>query len=380
VGGPLAGVQVLDLSAVGPGSRCTAALRDLGASVTKIGALRSEKRPEPRFFAYGGLRGMRRVRIDLRADRGRSTFLGLVRAADVVVESFRPGVAERLGVGYEQAQAANAGIVYCSVTGYGQVGPSASFAGHDLNYLATGGYLGTQGRRADGGPAMPGATIADAAAGGLHAALAIAAALYQRATGGSGCFLDVSTADGVLHLMSLFVDEYLATGVEVGPGSALLTGGFACYDLYAAGDGKWLAVAAIEPAFFANLCRELGLVEWAAAQYDESKQDELRTVLRDAFATRGRDEWVQALAHLDTCVAAVRSVAEVADAAEHLVVQVTDPQAGSFRQLGPVLAGTARPAEPVVLPGTETHVEAVLADAGFSADDIAGLVAEGVVE
>jgi alpha-methylacyl-CoA racemase len=373
-------VRVLDLSAVGPGSRCTAALRDLGASVTKVGALRSEKRPEPRFFAYGGLRGMRRVRIDLRADRGRATFLGLIRAADVVVESFRPGVAGRLGVGYEQARAANPGIIYCSVTGYGQLGPSASFAGHDLNYLAAGGYLGTQGRRADGGPAMPGATIADAAAGGLHAALAIAAALYQRAAVGTGCFLDVSTADGVLHLMSLFLDEYLATGVEVGPASALLTGGFACYDMYPAADGKWLAVAAIEPAFFANLCHELGLAEWAGTQYDGSKQDELRAVIRDAFASRERDEWVQALAHLDTCVSAVRSIAEVADTAEHLLLQVTDPQAGSFRQLGPVLAGAACPAEPVMLPGTETHTEAVLADSGFSVDEIAGLLAAGVVE
>src|SRR3989442_14411693 len=148
-------------------------------------------------------------------------------------------------------------IVYGSLSGYGQDGPYAQWAGHDINYLAVGGFLATQGRRADGGPAFPGATIADAAGGGLQAALAIAAALVRRSAANEGSFLDVSTTDGVLYLMSLFVDEHLATGASVEPGSELLTGKYACYDVYQARDGGWLAVGAIEGTFFANLCKAL---------------------------------------------------------------------------------------------------------------------------
>ncbi len=153
----------------------------------------------------------------------------------------------------------NPRIVYCSTSGFGQDGPRSGWAGHDLDYLAVGGYLAATGPRADGGPPVPGATIADAAGGGMHAALAVCAALVGRATTGEGTFLDVSVADGVLWLMSLAVDEHLATGTEPGPGHDVLTGRYACYDTYRAADGKWLAVAAIEAKFFANLCRALGL-------------------------------------------------------------------------------------------------------------------------
>src|SRR5437870_3908855 len=149
----LGGVSVLDLSTVGPASRCTAALRDLGASVTKVLAPEG-KQIEPPFFAYGAGRGMRSVRIDLKTESGLREFLELCREADVVVESYRPGVAERLGIGYDAVHDVNPMIVYASLSGYGQDGPYAQWAGHDINYLAVGGFLGTQGRRPDGGPAI----------------------------------------------------------------------------------------------------------------------------------------------------------------------------------------------------------------------------------
>jgi alpha-methylacyl-CoA racemase len=342
--GLLSGVTVLDHSTVGPAARATAALRDLGASVVKVAAPASAARIEPPHYAYGAHRSMKRVRLDLKSSEDRSRFLSLVGEADAVVEAFRPGVADRLGVGYEACREANPRIVYCAISGYGSSGPYAAWAGHDINYLAVGGFLATQGRTADGGPAFPGVTLADAAGGGLQAALAISAALVRRDATGEGTFLDVSTADGVLHLMSLFLDEHLATGASVEPGSELLTGRYACYDLYRARDGGWLAVGAIEGVFFANLCRALGCERFIDAQFDDARQDEIRTAFREAFATRDRDVWASALAGADTCVSPVLSIAEVARDPHHIArgsfVDVVRADGRAFRQVGPVLAGS----------------------------------------
>jgi alpha-methylacyl-CoA racemase len=341
----LQGVSVLDLSTVGPASRCTAALRDLGARVTKVLAPEG-KQIEPPFFAYGAGRGMTSVRLDLKSEEGLAGFLGLCSKADVVVESYRPGVAARLGIGYDALQDVNPMIVYASLSGYGQDGPYAQWAGHDINYLALGGFLGTQGRRADGGPAIPGTTIADGAGGGLHAALSICAALFHRERTGRGAYLDVSTTEGVLHLMSLFVDEFLATGRQISPGSSLLTGKYACYDVYECADGKWLSVGAIEPQFFANLCDALGHAGLAGDQMEDSKQDEIRAVFAAAFRTKARDDWVAELAGKNTCVAPVLSIEEVTRD-EHLrargaFIDARHSDHGTFEQVGPVLAGAPR--------------------------------------
>ncbi len=210
-GGPLEGVTVLDLASVGPAARCTRLLADYGATVVKVGAVpgTGAQPITPPFYAYSGSRYLIRTAIDLKVEEGRQAFLALVRTADVVVESFRPGVVDRLGIGFEDLCAVNPGIILCSTTGYGQNGPRSAWAGHDINYLAQGGYLATTEPAADGGPPVSGATIADAAGGGMHAALAVMAALVGRAAGGPGVHLDVSIADGVLWLTSLAVDEYL---------------------------------------------------------------------------------------------------------------------------------------------------------------------------
>src|SRR5207302_1354649 len=198
-------------------------------------------------------------------------------------------------IGFDVVRDVQPLIVYASLSGYGQDGPYEQWAGHDINYLAVGGFLGTQGRRADGGPAMPGATIADGAGGGLHAALSICAALFHRERTGEGAYLDVSTTEGVLHLMALFVDEFLATGRETGPGTSLLTGKYACYDVYECADGRWISVGAIEPQFFANLCRALGCEDLEPSQMDDARQDEIRSAFREAFRRKARDEWVAEL-------------------------------------------------------------------------------------
>jgi alpha-methylacyl-CoA racemase len=382
----LEGTTVLDLSTVGPAARATRILADYGATVVKVGAppRKAGVQIEPAFWAYSAGRGTKRVRLDLKAPAGREAFLRLAGCADVVVESFRPGVVDRLGIGYDAVRAVNAGIVYCATSGYGQDGPAARHAGHDLDYLAVGGYLATGGRRADGGPPLPGATVADSAAGGMHAALAVLAALLRRARTGEGAYLDVAVADGVLQLMALSVDEHLATGATPGPGHDVLTGRYAFYDTYRARDGGWLAVGAIEPAFWANLCRALGLERWIAHQTDDAVQDAIREDLRRAFATRDRDEWVAELAPADTCVAPVLAVDELVRhpwlEARGVFVEAEHPVHGCFRQLGPVLAGAPRPSGPVAVPdASRTDTEELLAAAGLDREEIGKLRAEGVV-
>lgn len=384
--GALCGTRVLDLASVGPGARASRILADYGADVVKVGAVPRSGAVQitPPHYAYSGNRGMRRASFDLKSDEGRSAFLALADRADVVVESFRPGVAARLGIGAGDLLARNPRLVYCSTSGYGQHGPRRSWAGHDLNYLAVGGYLDCSGRREDGRPALPGATVADIAAGGMQAAMSVMGALLERERTGTGQHLDVSIADGVLAMMSLYADEYLATGTEPGPGHYILTGRYACYEVYECSDGRYISVGAIEPAFWANLCRELGLEQWVGSQLDDAVQDRIRADLAAAFAGRSRDEWVDQLGPADCCVAPVNSIAEaVADPqyeARGTVVPALHPTAGEFRQLAPIWAGTELPELPVDVPdGTASDAAALLVEAGCDAERVSAWIDGGVV-
>jgi alpha-methylacyl-CoA racemase len=382
----LEGVTVLDLASVGPAARASRWLADYGATVVKVGPvpLRDGVHITPPFFAYSAHRSMKRVMVDLKSDEGREVFLRLAERADVVIESFRPGVVARLGIGYDDVRGRNPGIVYCSTTGYGQSGPHGGRAGHDLDYLAAGGYLECSGRGPDGKPPIPGATVADSAGGGMQAVIAILAALVGRKATGEGTYLDVSVADGVVALMALQIDEYLATGVVPGPGHGMLTGRYACYDTYRAADGGWLAVAAIEERFWANLCRALRLEQWADRQTDDAVQDHIRADLQAVFATRDRDAWVAELAGADTCVAPVLSVPEVVEdpqlSSRGAFVKATHPQHGTFLQVAPVLAGSARPEGSYrVRDATETDTDELLAGVGMSGTELARLRESGVV-
>ncbi len=396
--GPLRGIVVLDLASVGPAARCTRILADYGATVVKVGSVpgRGTEPVQPPFYAYSGSRYLQRTAIDLKDPEGRAAFLALVRGADVVVESFRPGVIDRLGIGVDDLAAVNPSIIVCSTTGYGQQGPRASWAGHDINYLAVGGYLATTEPRADGGPPVPGATIADAAGGGMQAAMAVMAAVIGRdAARRSGVdlvpgptHLDVSIADGVLWLTSLAVDEHLATGAPVGHGDNIITGRYACYGTYRAADGGWLAVGAIEPKFYANLCRSLGCEQWSDHQLDDEVQDKIRQDFAAAFATRERDAWVAELGGADTCVTPVLTAEELVDdaqfAARRAVVDAVGRTVGGdpvhFRQVGPVLAGMPAPEVPVVVGGpSRSDTDRLLVEAGLAPAHIAELRERGVV-
>jgi len=382
----LHGISVLDLSTVGPASRASRILSDYGADVVKVGSVRSagSSQTPPPFYAYSGHRRMRRAAFNLKSETGRDAFLALAAGTDVVIESFRPGVVDRLGIGYDTVRLSNPDVIYCSTTGFGQTGPRSQWAGHDLDYLALSGYLHCSGRTPDGTPALPGATIADIAAGGMQAAMSIMAALLGRANGGEGCRLDVSISDGAFAMMSLYVDEYLATGTEPQPGHYILTGRYACYGLYTCGDGRHLAVAAIEPRFWENFCRALGLEDLTDAQMDDARQDELRTAISRVLDTRGRDEWASLLGPDDCCVAPVLSVAEAVEdpglRARGLVVDATGESTGPFRQMGPAWAGTLPPDQPVeIRDPAATDTRELLAEVGFSSSRIDRLGAEKAI-
>jgi alpha-methylacyl-CoA racemase len=386
-GSPLSGIRVLDTASVGPAARTSRWLADYGAEVIKVGPPPRQGGTQivPPFYAYGGHRGMQRALIDLRSDAGRDAFLKLVATADVVIESNRPGAFARLGLGYDDLAAVNPRIILCSTSGYGIGGAREQWAGHDLNYLAAGGFLDCSGRDAEGIPALPGATIADSAGGGMQAVIAILAALLQRSTTGAGQHLDVSVADGVLALMSLNIDEYLATGTVPGPGHNILTGRYACYAVYRCADDGFVAVGAIEPRFYANLCKALGCEQWTDKQLDDAAQPEIRADFAAAFATRDRDDWVAELGPADCCVSAVATVPEIAEDAafrERDVFVTAHREGGEapFEQVGWVLAGMDRDQRaPVVRDTTVTDTDALLEAVGLERDAIAELRAEGAI-
>ena len=382
----LDGITVLDLSSVGPAARCSRILADYGATVIKVGPppRKSSVHIQPPYFIYSAGRGMKRLQIDLKAADGKAAFLRLTASADVLIESFRPGVAARMGIGYDDVRKLNEKIIYCSTSGYGQDGPYSRWAGHDLNYLAIGGFLGMSGRREDGGPALPGATVADSAGGGMQAAIAILTALVRRGVSSKGEYLDVSVSEGVLSLMSLYIDQYLATGEKPGPGHDILTGRYACYDVYPARDGKWLSVAAIEPAFYANLCTALGLEQWIPHQLDDARQGEIRADFRRAFAARDREQWVAELAPRDTCVAPVYAIDELVEDPQFLArkvfVDATHEGHGSFRQLGPVLAGVDRARSTHhVRDAAVNDTDALLRGIGLTMEEIENMRRDGIV-
>lgn len=382
----LEGITILDFSTVGPATRCARILADYGARVIKVGVPPKKLglQTQPAFWSYSANRGLEQVRIDLKAPEGKAAFLALAKTADVVIESYRPGVMKKLGLSYEELRASNPRIVVCSTSGFGQDGPASLQAGHDINYLAVGGYMHTSNRRADGGPPIPGATVADSAAGGMHAALAIFAALMRREKTGEGEYLDVCVAEGVLWLTSLYVDQYLATGDSPGPGHDVLTGRYACYDIYGCSDGKWLAVGAIEGHFYANLCRALGCERWIESQYDDAAQDEIRADFTAAFAKRPRDDWAAELAPANTCVAPVYTIDELVEdpqfQARGIFNEAVHPEHGTFRQVAPAFAGMDRPEGPVSVPDwSKTNTDELLAEAGVSADEIRKMRDDGII-
>ncbi|MEJ7785422.1 MAG: CaiB/BaiF CoA-transferase family protein [Solirubrobacteraceae bacterium] len=394
---PLEGVRVLDLTRLLPGGYCSLLLADFGADVVKVedtqmgdyirwsppyveGAEESAK--GALFLALN--RNKRSVRIDLKNDRGREILLRLVKDADVLLEGFRPGVLDRLGVGYETLLEANPGLVICPITGYGQDGPYRDRSGHDMNYLGLIGVLGMQGEAPDRTPVQGAGQMADLGGGGLMAAFGVLAALHHRDRTGEGQVVDVSMADGALSWMAMVAPGVLMGAAPPERGRDTLTGGFVCYRPYECADG-WVTFGALEPKFFTAWCRGVGREDLIEKQF-EAPGTPAHAELEAVFRERTRDEWQAFAAEVDCCLEPVLDMAEALDSelvrARGMVVEIEQPGAAApVALLGVPVKMSATPGDPHRLPGPGLgeHTEEVLREAGFAAEEIADLVDTGAV-
>jgi crotonobetainyl-CoA:carnitine CoA-transferase CaiB-like acyl-CoA transferase len=370
----LAGLRVLDLSRLLPGGFCSLLLADFGADVIKVedtGMGDYVRADPPAFHALN--RGKRAIGVDLKNPQGRDAFLRLARDADVVLESFRPGVMDRLGVGYERLKQDNAGLVYCAITGYGQDGPYAQRAGHDMNYLALTGLLGLTGD-AGGPPVQAGGQIADLGGGALMAAFGILAALRERDASGEGQLVDVSMKDGALSWLAMDAARVLAGGAAPGRGEAPLAGGLVCYRPYRCSDG-WITLGALEPKFWQAWCAGVGRADLADRQFDPVGSETHRAV-EAVFATRTRDEWQAFNDEHDCCVEPVLDLDEALARAGDMVVE-----SGSQRLLGTPVRLSRTPADPTRAggPARGGDTDIVLAAAGYAPEEIGALRESGAV-
>jgi crotonobetainyl-CoA:carnitine CoA-transferase CaiB-like acyl-CoA transferase len=381
--GALRGVKVLDLSRLLPGPFLTMVLADMGADVVKI--------EDPRVGDYmrafppqkGGVgarylavnRGKRSLALDLKLPAARDAFLAMAARADVVVESFRPGVMDKLGLGYAALRAQNEKLVVCSISGYGQTGPYVHRAGHDLNYIALAGVLG-MGGEAGGAPGMPGVQIADLAGGALWGATAILGALVGREKSGVGAHLDISMTEGALALLAAELSN-MNCGAHPTRGVETLNGGLACYGVYRAGDGRWLSIGALEPKFWIALNGAIGRAPVIAELVGSpAEQARVRGELAAIFATKPAGEWVQLLAAHDCCVELVLEPDELPAHPLHAARDVFftmdgGPGVGEIRAVRTPLGTPAAPTPP---PRLGEQSRAVLADYGFDAAAIDALL------
>ncbi len=396
----LDGIRVLDLTRLAPGPFCTMILADLGAEVIRI------EEPGPptgrraqqagsagvqmpgRSFAgspYNALnRNKKSLGLNLKSGPGREVYARLAQRADVVVEEFRPGVAKRLGIDYETLAARNARLIYCAITGYGQSGPYRDVVGHDINYIATAGALSIMGPPG-GKPAIPHNLLADYAGGGMHAAIGILAALMARHRTGQGQYVDVAMLDGTIALLAQTFSSFFANGKLPARGATRLDGGAPNYDRYETADGKYITVAALEPWFFANLCRALGREDLIEHEFDPQWSEEIRRVMTEAFKSKRRDEWFEILKQSDICVGRMLTLDEVADdpqvKARAMIVELESPGGEKVKQVGVSLKLSATPGSIRSLaPSLGEHTGEILESLGYSRETIERWQSQGAIK
>jgi alpha-methylacyl-CoA racemase len=391
----LDGIRVLDLSRLLPGGFCSLLLADFGAEVLKVEdtGMGDYIRWSPPYYegaedsAKSALflslnRNKRSIRLNLKSDGGREVLLRLVREYDVVLESFRPGVLDRLGVGYERMREENPGIVYCAISGYGQDGPLRDRSGHDMNYLGLIGLLGLTGER-DGPPMQAAGQIADLGGGALMAAFGIMAALRERDRSGLGQMVDVSMADGALSWLAMVAAQYFADGVVPRRGDLPLAGSLVCYRPYACSDGH-VTLGALEPKFWQAWCRGVGREDLIEKQFSGVGSD-AHAEVEAIFLSRTRDEWTAFASEHDCCLEPVLDLDEALDSelvrARSMVVELDQPGVSEpVRQLGvPVKLSRTPGGVHSPAPGLGEDTSAVLEALGYSAEEAAALHEDGAV-
>ncbi len=376
--GPLDGLRVIELASIGPGPMCAMLLADLGADVVRVDRLE----PSGLGVSMGKRqdvngRNRRSVALDLKSAPGRDAALRLADRADVLIEGWRPGVAERLGLGPADCHARNPRLVFGRMTGFGQSGPLAQTAGHDLNDIALTGALQAIGP-AGGKPVPPLNLVGDYGGGALYLAFGLMAALYERQRSGRGQVVDAAMVDGAASLMSLFHGLRAAGAWGESRGHNLLDGGSPFYDTYETADGRHVALAALEPKFFAELARGLGLDErFVKRQYDRRLWPEMREAIAAAVRGRTRDDWCRELEGSDACFAPVLALDEAAGHPHARARETYITLEGVVQPAPAPRFGRSVPLPPRRAPTLGEHTDEVLAEAGFAAAEIAALRAGG---
>lgn len=378
--GPLRGVKVIEIQSIGPGPFCGMMLSDLGAEVIRVDRVAAVRGGDPATPPVDVLaRGRRSVALDLKAPEGVEVVLALVDDADVIIEGFRPGVAERLGIGPDECLARNPKLVYGRMTGWGQDGPLAQAAGHDINYVALAGALHGIGRPGER-PVPPLNLVGDFGGGGMLLAFGVAAALVEAGRTGQGQVVDAAMVDGTASLMAMFFSMTSMGVWHDERGVNLLDGGAHFYDTYECGDGRYVSIGSIEPQFYAELLERTGLAgQDLPSQMDRTQWPALSERLAEVFRSKTRDEWVEIMEGSDVCFAPVLSIAE---APEH----AHNRQRGTFVEV----AGVTQPAPAPRFSVTKAeiqgppahagqHTDEILAELGLSAADVTKLRAAGVV-
>ncbi len=376
--GPLRGIRVVELAGIGPGPFAAMLLADLGAEVVRV----ERREPAGRLGDDPALellyRGRRSIALDLKQPDGLEAALRLVERADALIEGFRPGVTERLGLGPSDCLERNPRLVYGRMTGWGQEGPLASTAGHDVAYIALAGALGHIGTEGEP-PVPPINLLGDFGGGGAFLALGVVAALVEAASSGAGQVVDAAIVDGAASMMTPF--HGLAAAGLLGPrGTNLLDGGAPFYGVYECADGGYLAVGPLEPKFYAELVQLLGLAEELplGSQYDRSTWPQAREVLAARFRERTRDEWAAVFEGTDACVAPVLTLDEAVEH-EHHRARGTFVDVAGVVQPGPAPRFSRTPGRvqrPPAIPGE--HTDEVLVDWGFEPDEVERLRRAGV--
>ena len=378
--GPLQGVKVIELAGIGPGPFAGTLLSDMGADVVRVERADWVDRMQGPYGFWVDGRGRRSVGVDLKHPDGVETVLRLVEQADALIEGYRPGVTERLGLGPDACFARNPRLVYGRMTGWGQEGPLALAAGHDINYISVAGALAHFGR-AGQPPTPPLNLVGDYGGGGMFLAFGIVCALFEAKSSGQGQVIDAAMVDGAAYLMGPIWGLRNMGGLSYERGTNLLDTGAPFYDAYETADGKWVSIGSIEPQFYAELLQRLGIEpEGLPAQNDRAGWPAMKDRLTAIFRTRTRDEWTALLEGTDVCFGPILTMTEAAEH-PHIKERGTVVNYHDILQPAPAPRFSRTEAEiqgPAVAPGHDT--EAVLASFGFSAAEVAALVASGAVK